>query len=276
MSEEAIQANLLGATARWTAGVRALESLREDHLFTDPWAAALAGEMGQQWASNLGPTGLTMVIRTRFFDDFLQGLSHQEASQQVVFLAPGLDTRAFRLDWSAQTNLYELDQPEVFAYKEPILNAAGAQAICERHIIQADLTVPWKDKLLQTGFDPQKPAVWLLEGFLFYLPNAAIACILDDVTSLASAGSWVGFDIINSAVLTSELLRPWIEKMAKSGVPWQGSIDDPVEFLAQRGWKASLVAIGEKEANYGRWPFPVVPGTSPDVPHNWFVTACKE
>ncbi len=44
MSEKATHDHLLGSTARWTAEVRARESLREDRLFNDPWAAALAGE----------------------------------------------------------------------------------------------------------------------------------------------------------------------------------------------------------------------------------------
>jgi hypothetical protein len=29
-------------------------------------------------------------------------------------------------------------------------------------------------------------------------------------------------------------------------------------------------------ALYGRWPYPVIPVTMPDMPHNWFVIAQKE
>lgn len=36
----------LGATARWTASVRVLESARDDRLFDDPGAATLAGAEG--------------------------------------------------------------------------------------------------------------------------------------------------------------------------------------------------------------------------------------
>ena len=46
MSETATADQLLGSTARWTAGIRAQESARADRLFTDPWAAALAGAEG--------------------------------------------------------------------------------------------------------------------------------------------------------------------------------------------------------------------------------------
>lgn len=37
---------LLGATACWTASVRALETRRLERLFADPWAADLAGQVG--------------------------------------------------------------------------------------------------------------------------------------------------------------------------------------------------------------------------------------
>src|SRR5215831_20798496 len=128
MSEKATHDHLLGSTARWTAGVRARESLREDRLFSDPWAAALAGVEGQEWAEyRSGDDGVSIAIRTRFFDDFLQHVTGEYAIRQIVLMAAGLDTRAFRLSWPEQTRLFELDQPQVLQYKERILRSAGAQ-----------------------------------------------------------------------------------------------------------------------------------------------------
>ena len=83
----------------------------------------------------------------------------------------------------------------------------------------------------------------------------------------------MGFDIINSAVLTSPWTRPWVEMQAQSGAPWIGTLDDPRGFLAVRGWKTTLTQAGQPEANHGRWRLPVIPVTLPDMPHNWFVTA---
>ena len=54
MSDTDVKHELLGATAYWAAGVRALESAREDRLFNDPWAAALAGPQGMAWAAGRG------------------------------------------------------------------------------------------------------------------------------------------------------------------------------------------------------------------------------
>jgi methyltransferase (TIGR00027 family) len=269
--------NTLGSTARWTAAARALESIREDRLFDDPWATALAGPEGSAWIANRPPESLTpMVLRIRFFDDFLQRITGENSITQVVLLAAGLDTRAFRLNWPEGTSLFELDQPSVLQEKEQILRSAGAHPTCTRHIIETDLTNPWRKHLIESGFDPTKPSAWLLEGFLFYIPTRSITAVLEKVNFLSTRGSWLGFDIINSITLTSPHTRQWIEMQAGSGAPWVGAMDDPVGFLATRGWKAALSQAGAPDANHARWHLPVIPVAMPDMPHNWFVTAQKE
>jgi methyltransferase (TIGR00027 family) len=276
MLEKLTPDHLLGTTARWTAAVRAHESARENRLFNDPWATALAGQEGQEWIEHRSADSLIpMVLRTRFFDDWLQHITLQNAIRQVVLMAAGLDTRAFRLNWPEQTRLLELDQPRVLEYKEQILRSAGARPACERQTVGVDLTAAWKEALVNAGFHPQQPSGWLLEGFLFYLSNESLTRLLDEVTSLAAPGSWMGFDIINSTVLTSPWTRPWVEMQARSGAPWIGTLDNPVGFLAARGWKTTLTQAGAQDANYGRWPYPVIPATLPDMPHNWFVIAQK-
>jgi methyltransferase (TIGR00027 family) len=275
MSQLSSGADVLGETARWTAAVRAQETQREDALVRDPWAAALAGEEGQAWLAARPPGSTTpIVLRTRYFDDFLARAT-AAGLRQVVLLAAGLDTRAYRLPWPQGTILYEIDQAPVLRHKEAILAAADAQPTCERHTVAADLTEPWAAKLVAAGFRSQEPACYLAEGFLFYLPTEQVAQILDAAARWAAWGSWLGFDIINSLMLTSPITRPWIDMQAQAGAPWVGVLDDPVAFLAARGWEASLSQAGEPDAHHGRWALPVIPVTRPDMPHNWFVTAQK-
>ncbi|MFO7678915.1 MAG: SAM-dependent methyltransferase [Chloroflexota bacterium] len=272
--EKTTSEQLLGSTAYWTAAVRARENEREDALFHDPWAAALAGDVGMTWiAPRPAESVAPIAIRTRYFDDCLQRITQDEGIRQVVLLAAGLDTRAFRLSWPEATIVFELDQPAVLAYKEEILQAAQAKPGCARRVVGADLREPWAEALVKSGFDPLRPSAWLLEGFLFYLDNAFTTPLLDTVSSLAAPGSWLGFDVINSLTLTSPLTSKWVEMQAQSGAPWVGTMDDPTAFLAQRGWQAGLTQGGAADAHYGRWPLPVIPVTMPNIPHNWFVTA---
>jgi methyltransferase (TIGR00027 family) len=265
----------LAVTACWIAAVRAQESLRPDRLLDDPWAARLAGAEGEEWLQARGgsPALVVMVIRARFFDDFLQRVTAGEGIRQVVLVAAGLDTRAYRLSWPGDVRVFELDQPGVLARKQRFLDSAGAKPGCARLPISVDLAGQWTAPLLGAGFDPGAPSCWLAEGFLFYLPPDGITRILDQVTRLAAAGSRLGFDIVNSATLTHPLTRPWIDMQARAGAPWLGTLDDPAGFLAGRGWQATLTQPGEPGAHYGRWTFPVLAPGLAGAPRNWFVTA---
>jgi methyltransferase (TIGR00027 family) len=277
MSDEIKPIQMLASTAHWTAAVRAKESAREDRLFNDPWAAALAGTTGLAWIGGRSAESvLPIALRTRFFDDFLQRIVTDHAIRQIVLIAAGLDTRAFRLSWPEQTQLFELDQAPVLEHKERILGSAAAKPTCKRQLVPVDLTSPWEAALEEAGFDAQRPSGWLLEGFLFYLSTEHLTHVLDQAMGLAAPGSYLGFDIINSATLTSELTKGWVDMQASSGAPWIGTLDDPEGFLAARNWKASLTPLGAPEASYDRWPYPVIPATVPGMPRLWFVVGEKE
>jgi methyltransferase (TIGR00027 family) len=270
------QGTTLETTARWTAAVRALETARPDRLFDDPWAAELAGPEGRAWIEARTPESvLPIVLRIRYFDDWLQGVVASAAIRQVVLLGAGLDTRSLRLPWPADATVFELDREPVLAHKEEVLVRAAAVPRCPRRTLAADLVADWPAALEAAGFDRRRPTAWLLEGLLFYLPGEQVERVLGQVTELAAPGSHLGFDIVNAAVLTSPYTRAWVEMQAASGAPWLGTMEDPVAFLAGLGWSAALSQAGQPEAHHGRWSLPVVPTTLPDFPHSWFVTASR-
>ncbi|NUM44757.1 MAG: hypothetical protein HUU38_08610 [Anaerolineales bacterium] len=63
---------------------------------------------------------------------------------------------------------------------------------------------------------------------------------------------------------------------ASAGAPWVGTLDNPIEYLADLGWQATLTQAGQPDAHYGRWTLPILPTQMPGIPHNWFVTAQKQ
>jgi methyltransferase (TIGR00027 family) len=265
----------VGSTSRWTAAVRANETARSRSLLNDPWAAALAGAEGKAWVKQWPVGEVQIVLRTRYFDDFLNLATTGAGLRQVVLVAAGLDTRAFRLDWPADTRLFELDQPSVLQHKETVLAAAGAVPRCTRHVIGADLRHPWAERLAAAGFDPALPSAWLLEGFLYYLDNPSGRKLLGELSALSAPGSVLAFDTMNARMLTSPLTRSWIQMQARSGAPWLGTMDDPCGLLSGMGWSARMTQAGQPDAHHGRWPYPVVHPRMPFVPHNWFVTASR-
>jgi methyltransferase (TIGR00027 family) len=181
-------------TALGVAMVRARESHRDDRLFDDPYAQAFVDAAPGAFPEEpktpeelaaLGPMAslgavfyVHGVIRTRFFDDYLTAATAAGCSQ-VVLLAAGLDTRAFRLPWPQRTRVFEVDLPDVLAFKDSVLATQGAVPRCERTTVPADLRADWTAALTEAGFDRTSPAGWLAEGLLIYLSAAEAERLLD-------------------------------------------------------------------------------------------------
>src|SRR5690606_4919647 len=99
-------------TALWTVRMRAHESARDDALFHDPLAAAFLASAADPGAPpGSGPLQQVLpdwlAVRTRFFDDHLLAAA-RAANRQVVLVGAGLDTRAHRLDWPDDTQVFEV------------------------------------------------------------------------------------------------------------------------------------------------------------------------
>ncbi|MDP8972501.1 MAG: SAM-dependent methyltransferase, partial [Actinomycetota bacterium] len=258
--------NPIAPTSRWMAAARARESERADRLFYDPLAAALAGPDGFAWLERMesaarsdGP-GLYPVIRTRFFDDFLMDACRGLGVRQVVLAAAGLDTRAFRLTWPPHVYLYEMDLPEVLDAKEQVIEAAGAKASCERRTVRVDLReATWPEALLASGYQPERPSVWLIEGLLYYLTRTAVHRLLEKVGALTATGSLLGLDVMNRGLFFSLVTWPLQAALARLGAPGRFGTNDPEKLMARHGWEADVTQPGEEGANFGRWPRPMIP-----------------
>src|SRR6185369_10222448 len=139
-----------------------------------------------------------VVIRTRFLDDFVVSAVRQDL-RQVVILAAGMDTRAFRLPWPEGVTLFEIDQPELLKVKDEILRGEGAKPLCRRVAIGANLQTDWTGPLADAGFVPGAPSLWLAEGLFFYLEDSALRSILEKLSSLALSGSRLGCDFVSQS-----------------------------------------------------------------------------
>jgi methyltransferase (TIGR00027 family) len=269
-------------TSRWMAAARARESERPYRLFDDPLASALAGPEGFSWLDrmepvpNFGGPALYVVVRTRFFDDFLRYASWGGGLRQVVILAAGMDTRAFRLDWPPGTRLYEVDRPEVLAAKDEVLARAGARSACERHTLGADLSQPsWAEALLDAGYEDREPSVWLVEGLLFYLTGDAVRKLLEVAATLAVPRSLLGLDLVNRELLNSPTMRPLLAAFTQRGASGSFGVNDPEALLGEYSWNAEVTQSGEWAANYGRWTYPVALRGIPRIPRIFFVRAWR-
>ena len=121
-------ASSVGATATMVAAGRAMATKDPRGLINDPFADPLVravgldfftkmmdGELDFSLLPNSSPDRTQaivdgMAVRTKYFDDYLLD-AVQAGVRQVVILASGLDSRAYRLPWPDGTMVYEIDQP---------------------------------------------------------------------------------------------------------------------------------------------------------------------
>ncbi|MBT2383938.1 SAM-dependent methyltransferase [Streptomyces sp. ISL-11] len=238
-------------TAVGIAAGRALESDRAQPLFHDPYARAFVEAVGASAVDGMRDFAGYVAVRTRFFDDYLAGAADR-GCRQVVILAAGLDTRAFRLPWPAGTRLFEADLPELLDFKEGVLAQERAKAGCERTVLGADLRGDWPGALLSAGFDPGSPCAWLVEGLLPYLSAAENDALLREVAGLSAPGSELAMDHIDSGTKGGDLAEV-SDTLDGLGATWRSTLDDPAAWLTGHGWHVrDAPTVAGLAARYGR------------------------
>jgi methyltransferase (TIGR00027 family) len=197
----------VGSTALFVAAARALEAQKLQPAAVDPYAEVFCRKVGGEWADLLDGNAPEhplktefgnyfvnfQAVRTRYFDNYFEAAA-AVGVRQIVILAAGLDSRAYRLAWPDGTVVFELDQPRVLEFKHEALAARGDAPTAERREVAVDLRNDWPQALRDSGFDPSKPSAWLAEGLLIYLPATAQHQLFAGIDSLAAPGSHLALE----------------------------------------------------------------------------------
>src|SRR5271169_2404785 len=214
----------VGSTALLVATARALEAQKPDPLAVDPFAEVFCRAVGGNAADVLDGKipdhqlktpdwGEHFVnfqgARTRFFDDYFRQVTDDGVSQ-VVILAAGLDSRAYRLPRPDETTIFELDRPQGLDVKREVLAQKGAKPNVERREVAIDLREDWPQALRDSGFDAGKPSAWIAEGLLIYLPAAAEQQLFAGIDALAAPASYVAVE--DSVPMSPDELEAGVEE----------------------------------------------------------------
>lgn len=255
----------VGSTALFVATARALEARKPDPAAVDPYAElfcrAAGGESEAVLEGNLPDHELLTSdfgehfvnfqgARTRYFDDFFRGVSDAGITQ-VVFLAAGLDSRAYRLDWPDGTTIFELDQPQVLAFKSYVLSQRGIRSTAERREVAVDLREDWPQALRDAGFDPARPSAWIAEGLLIYLPAEAQDQLFTGIDGLAAPGSRVAVE--DGAPMPDEAFDAAVEAEVAAGddsrnfhrLVYNERCAPADEWFGARGWDAVATPLAD-------------------------------
>jgi methyltransferase (TIGR00027 family) len=279
-------ATSVGATATMVAAARAIATNADKPLINDRFAEPLVRAVGVDFLTKLATGELAaaevddddapwklehmpdaMAVRTRFFDSFFLDAT-QAGIRQAVILASGLDARAYRLDWPAGMTVFEVDQPQVIAFKTTTLADLGAEPTADRRAVAVDLRNDWPAALIEAGFDKSQPTAWIAEGLLGYLPPEVQDRLLDNISALSAAGSRLATETIPDMSEVDheqarEMMRKATEKWRAHGfdlefseLGYEGDRNDVAAYLDTLGWKSAGTPMSELLADNGLAPIP--------------------
>jgi methyltransferase (TIGR00027 family) len=255
-------------TSMGIALARAVESERTDRLFDDFLAVDFlaAAEHGLPFPAPggsdtalrgfLSVAGDYVAVRTRFFDTHFRRAC-LAGCRQVVLLAAGLDTRAYRLTWPEDVRLFEVDLPDVLAFKDDVLVHNGHEPTCARSVVGADLRAGWPAALLEAGFRPEAPTAWLAEGALNCLDEPTCRALLEWVTELSAPGSRFAVEHLDRTLGELPLLRRAREEYGEFELTAEefwgtGLAEAPAAWLDDRGWEADAYNPAQLAVCYRR------------------------
>jgi methyltransferase (TIGR00027 family) len=181
------------------------------------------------------PFRASILARARFIEDLVAEQVALGVAQYVI-LGAGLDTFAQRRpELAARLIVFEIDQPGPQAWKRQRLIDLGFGIPPFLRLVPVDFEAGdgWWERLNQSGFDPDRPAVVASTGVSMYLTRDAIATTLRQVASLAP-GSTLAMSFMLPIELADPEVRTGIERAAAgaraNGTPFI-SFFTPTEIL---------------------------------------------
>lgn len=295
----------VGATALTVARARALESDADCPLYTDPYAhffveaateagwrppfteesLAHIGKADDQVIARMTTMAAYIASRTKHIDEFFT-TAGTNGLDQVVILAAGLDTRAWRLPWISDTCVYELDQPKVLEFKEQVLAGHNARPATRYVAVPIDLRHDWPTALRESGFKPSRPTAWSAEGLLPYLPAEAQDLLFERIDELSAVGSRITVEAFGADFFSADAIERRRTRMAQArrAAAEAGHDDlpdtaalwyfepraDVAQWLTDRGWEVETIDAPELMEHYQRPPADVEV-----IPDTTFVDATK-
>ncbi len=245
-------------TAFWVAHYRGLEGKRDDALFRDPLAAALAGERGRRIAQSI-PGSFFTVLDGRGPDLHhrrLYSLRARQGVDTVVNLGAGLDTRPYRMELPASLAWIEVDYPAVIAVKETQL--AHETPRCQLTRVKLDLADAAARRAMLADINGRATKMLILtEGVVPYLTPEDVGSLADDLRTLGRAVYWI------VDYFTAEVVKRRQSMFAKKmrNAPFKFYPQDWFAFFAEHGWRCKELRYLAEEADRLHRPLrlPLIP-----------------
>lgn len=192
--------NEVGSTAFFPSCVRQMEQGETRPLFEDPFAAWFIDEEATAKFRELIRTypavRETARYRVCIMNETLER-AIADGVKQVVTLGAGFDMRS-QIFRTPGVRFCDVDQPGVLGFKRKVLEARGVAPCAAIPGNYLELDLP--GKLVETGFDPEAPTLFIWEGNTMYLPLDLIHDFLDRLRARIP-GLIVAFDYFSEHII---------------------------------------------------------------------------
>lgn len=233
-------------TAFYCCGARMLDAAQDQPICGDDYAQLFMCAYGMEIFDRfkaLELSNASIIVRHRIMDDMLRQLLYTNHDLNVVTIGAGFDSRPYRLHGG---HWFELDEPELIAYKDILLPSDQCSNPLHREPINFD-TEDLVDKLLQLPHSG--PVVFVLEGVVIYLCENDIQNLLCELD----------YEFPKHRLMCDLVNREMVDKYGQTlnqvltamGAPFQ-SVDHPEAIFLQSGYQArEAVSVMDASVDLG-------------------------
>ncbi|MDX2033860.1 MAG: class I SAM-dependent methyltransferase [Blastocatellia bacterium] len=217
-----------------------LSSLMIAALRGDPVSQRLAGEQGIAIAQRMVRASPQLKLLVEARTKHLRRLLAESQSEiaQVLVLGVGLDSKPVEFAREKQA-WYLADLREMLRERNRRLSVLGVDV---KNCIEIPVDLrrsDWPEKILESGFDPTKPTLIILEGVSMYLEIDEVRSTFERVRALMdNPASRFWIDHFTEEFFDLELreLSDFLANIARLGEPFLTGFQDAAALSPGKGW----------------------------------------
>lgn len=159
--------------------MRASESRRDDALLNDKCSEGIAEQIDYDFEkfSVDKKSQIGVALRTHYLDKVVEDFINSHERPVVVLGGCGLDPRMSRVKATTSYMCYELDLPEVIAYRQKLIPETASEQCIAGSLFDVD----WMEQLKERHKDGQ--FLFVVEGVLMYFEESIVKKFVQDVAS---------------------------------------------------------------------------------------------
>ena len=191
------------------------------------------------------------LFRAAYTEKELLRFAAERGQCQYVICGAGMDTFAFRNN-NPHIITYEIDHPDTGRYKRERIKELEWQIPENVRYVSVDFEKDdMAEKLIESGFDVNKPSMFVILGVTYYLSYSDFEKNIETIEKLTSYGSKLIFDFPDDSTLTENAAKR-VKELAQ--------ITDFLGEPMKHGYKPD-----EVKESLGKYGFMVDDHATPDL-----------